>query len=75
MAHLVVWSPRAVDDVDAIAAFIAEDSGAYAASVVRTILGKANGCPNFHLSDVLFLSLATKQFVRFSHTVIGSFIR
>lgn len=34
MAHVVVWSPRAIDDVDCIA----EDSEAYAASVVRTIL-------------------------------------
>jgi plasmid stabilization system protein ParE len=41
MAHVVVWSPRAIDDVDAIAAFIALDSEAYAASVVRIILEKA----------------------------------
>jgi toxin ParE1/3/4 len=41
MAHIVVWSPRAIDDVDAIAAYIAEDSEADAASVVRTILDKA----------------------------------
>jgi len=47
MAHLVVWSPRAVDDVDAIAAYIAEDSEAYAASVVRTILDKARGLSEF----------------------------
>lgn len=40
MAHIVVWSPRAIDDVDAIAAYIALDSEAYAASVVRIILEK-----------------------------------
>ena len=34
MAHLVIWSRRAIDDVDAIAAYIAEDSEAFAASVV-----------------------------------------
>lgn len=47
MAHLIVWSPRAVDDVDAIAAYIADDSEAYAASVVRTILDKARGLSEF----------------------------
>jgi toxin ParE1/3/4 len=30
MAYEVVWSPRAVDDVEAIATYIAEDSIAYA---------------------------------------------
>jgi toxin ParE1/3/4 len=41
MAHIVVWSPRAVDDVETIAAYIALDSEFYAASVVRVILEKA----------------------------------
>lgn len=40
MAHTVVWSPRAIDDVEAIAAYIAEDFESYAASVVRDILVK-----------------------------------
>ncbi len=47
MAHVVVWSPRAIDDVDSIAAYIAEDSEAYAASVVRTILAKARRLSEF----------------------------
>jgi len=38
MARRVVWSPRAVDDVEAIAAYIAADSPFYASSVVRRIL-------------------------------------
>jgi plasmid stabilization system protein ParE len=38
MARRVVWSPRAVDDVEAIAAYIAADSPFYAGSVVRRIL-------------------------------------
>lgn len=49
MAYTVVWSPRAVDDIDAIAAYIAEDSEAYAASVVRVILAKARNLPEFPL--------------------------
>lgn len=47
MAHTVVWSPRALEDVDAIAAYIAEDSEVYAASVVRTILDKARKLSEF----------------------------
>lgn len=47
MAHIVVWSPRAIDDVDAIAAYIAEDSESYAASVVRTILEKTRRLSGF----------------------------
>ena len=38
MAHRVVWSPRAVADVDAIASYIASDSPFYASSVVRQIV-------------------------------------
>ncbi len=47
MAHLLVWSPRALDDVDSIAAYIAEDSEAYAASVVRLTLDKARRLSEF----------------------------
>ncbi len=47
MAHLLSWSPRALDDVDAIAAYIADDSQAYAASVVRLILDKARRLSEF----------------------------
>jgi toxin ParE1/3/4 len=38
MAHRVVWSPRAIADVDAIASYIASDSPFYAGSVVRKIV-------------------------------------
>ena len=38
MAHRVVWSPRALADVDAIASYIASDSPFYASSVVRQIV-------------------------------------
>jgi toxin ParE1/3/4 len=38
MAYRVVWSLRALGDVDAIAAYIASDSPFYASSVVRRIL-------------------------------------
>ena len=38
MAYRIEWSPRAVEDLEAIAQYIAADSAAYAAAVVQTIL-------------------------------------
>ena len=38
MARRIVWSSRAVADVDAIAAYIAQDSPAYANIVVKKIV-------------------------------------
>ena len=37
MAHRVRWSPRAADDLEAIAEYISIDSPAYARSVVKAI--------------------------------------
>ena len=41
MAYRVIWSPRAIEDIEAIAQYIAVDSRAYAAAVVKTILNIA----------------------------------
>jgi toxin ParE1/3/4 len=38
MAHRVVWSRRALQDLEAIAEYIAKDSPAYAAVVVKNIV-------------------------------------
>jgi len=38
MAYRVAWSPRAVEDLEAIAQYISADSAAYAAAVVKAIL-------------------------------------
>ncbi len=38
MAYRVVWSSKAIEDVDAIATYIGRDSPSYAAAVVRKIL-------------------------------------
>jgi addiction module RelE/StbE family toxin len=38
MAYRVVWSPKAVEDVEAIAAYIARDSPSYAAAVVQRVI-------------------------------------
>ena len=47
MAYQVVWSPRAIEDVEAIAAYIAEDSVAYAASVVKKIVDATRKLSSF----------------------------
>jgi len=38
MAYRVVWSPRALDDVDSVASYIARDSTAHASAVVAKII-------------------------------------
>ena len=38
MAYRVRWSPRAADDLEAIAQYISLDSPAYSKAVVKTIL-------------------------------------
>jgi toxin ParE1/3/4 len=50
MAYRVVWSLRAVEDLEAIAQYIAVDSEAYAASVVKTILTTASNFSRFPFS-------------------------
>jgi toxin ParE1/3/4 len=47
MADRVVWSFRAVSDLDGIAEYIAQDSPAYAAVVVRTIVGRTKTLSQF----------------------------
>jgi len=47
MAHRVVWSARALADVDAIASYIAADSSSYASTVVRKILSVTRTLVNF----------------------------
>ncbi len=43
----VSWSPEALEDVDAIAAYIAKDSPFYASTVVEKILDAARGLGRF----------------------------
>ncbi len=42
MARSVVWTNEAVSDLEAIAEYIARDSAAYAAAVVRELLDAGN---------------------------------
>ena len=59
MAHIVVWSPRAIDDV--------------AASVVRTILEKARKLPEFpYIGRVVpeFADEAIREVFAYSYRII-----
>lgn len=47
MAYRVAWSPRAVEDLEAIAEYIAVDSSAYAAAVVTTIRNTTRNLSRF----------------------------
>ena len=50
MAHRVVWSPKALADVDAIASYVAADSSSYASTVVRKILMSTRALSSFPFS-------------------------
>jgi toxin ParE1/3/4 len=50
MAHRVIWSPRALADVQAIASYIASDSNFYANAVVRRIVASTRSLAAFPLS-------------------------
>jgi toxin ParE1/3/4 len=47
MAQRVVWSPTALEDVEAIAAYISRDSISYAAAVVKRILDSTRSLQKF----------------------------
>jgi toxin ParE1/3/4 len=49
MAHRVIWSPRALADVEAIASHVATDSNFYANAVVRRIVALAKSLADFPL--------------------------
>jgi hypothetical protein len=70
MAYRVDWSPRAVEDLGAIAQYIAADSEAYAASVVKQFSQPQVISRAFHFQVGLFQSLLMRAFVSGSSTAI-----
>ena len=47
MVHRIAWSQRALQDLETIASYIAQDSPAYAATVVKTIVNQVKTLANF----------------------------
>lgn len=73
MAHRVVWSPRAVEDLEAIAEYIAVDSAAYAATVVKSILSIASNLSRFPSSGRVvpeFNDRSIREWFAYSYRVI-----
>ena len=73
MAHRVEWSPRALEDLEAIAQSIAADSEAYAATVVKTILTTARNFSRFPFSGRIVPELADesiREWFAYSYRVI-----
>ena len=61
MAYRVAWSPRAVEDLEAIAQYISVDSAAYAAAVVKTILNTARNLSHFPRSGRVVPEIADES--------------
>jgi toxin ParE1/3/4 len=73
MDYRVVWSPRALDDVDAIAAYISHDSPSYAAAVVKRILDTAYSLSRLPYSGRIvpeFNDEAIRERVAYSYRII-----
>jgi plasmid stabilization system protein ParE len=61
MALRIAWSPRAVEDLEAIAQYIATDSPAYAAAVVKKIVRTARNFSRFPFAGRVVPELADKS--------------
>ena len=73
MAYRVAWSLRAVEDLEAIAQYIAADSEAYAASVVKTIITTASNFSRFPFSGRIVPELgdeSVREWFAYSYRVI-----
>jgi toxin ParE1/3/4 len=73
MAHRVVWSPRALADVEAVASFIASDSPFYANAVVRRIVALTRSLSEFPLAGRKvpeFDDETVRELLAFSYRII-----
>jgi len=73
VAYGIVWSPRALGDVEAIAAYIALDSSTYAKAVVRTIMTSTRTLARFPRSGRRvpeFDDENTRELIAYSYRII-----
>lgn len=73
MAYRVVWSPRAVADLESIAQYIAADSSTYAAAVVKRILNTARRLSRFPYTGRMVPELADeniREWFAYSYRII-----
>ena len=62
MAFRIVWSRRGVQDLEAIAAFIASDSPAYACIIVKNIVNQVKTLSRFPRIGRRSLNSMTKTY-------------
>ena len=74
MDYKVVWSPRAIDDVEAIAEYISRDSLAYAAAVVRRIIATTRSVGRLPLAGRMVPEFSDDKFANDSFMTIVSSI-
>ena len=60
MAYRVVWSPRALEDVESIASYISRDSTAYASAVVTKIIRATRTLRRFPFAGRIVPELRTR---------------
>ena len=73
MDYRVEWSPRAVEDLEGIAEYIATDSASYAAAVIKTILNTASSFSRFPFSGRVVPELGDeniREWFAYSYRVI-----
>jgi plasmid stabilization system protein ParE len=75
MAHRIVWSRRAVQDLDTLIAYIAADSPAYAGVVLKNIVNQTRVLARFPRAGVKCLNLTMKTCANLSSTATGLFYR
>ena len=73
MAHRIVWSRRAAQDLDSITDYIAADSPAYAGVVLKNIVNQTRILARFPRLAAKCPSLTMRMCVNLSLTVTGSF--
>ncbi len=74
MAHRIVWARRALQDLQAIANYIALDSAAYANTVVRSVVNQTKTLANFPRAGRKVPELEDEDIREVSDTATASFI-
>jgi toxin ParE1/3/4 len=73
MAHRIVWSRRAVQDLDTLTAYIGADSPAYAGVVLKNIVNKARILARFPRAGRKvpeFDDESVRELITFSYRII-----
>jgi toxin ParE1/3/4 len=75
MAYKVVWSPTALEDVEAIASYISRDSVSYAGTVVTRVINSTRNLERFPFAGRIvpeFDSKTLREVFAYSYRIIYS---